>query len=93
MDCFDFQTVIAVIEATASLRHLRFAFLKTSSEQILSDNLVFVIVRAEDLMALFISSMTTTFCLSSLVILSGMVIGQAANILPINKPFVNRASK
>ena len=30
----------AEIEATASFRHLRLAFLRTSSEQILSDNLV-----------------------------------------------------
>ena len=56
----DFQTVVAMIEATASLRHLRPAFLRTSSEQILSDSLVLVIVRAVDFMAKLISSVMQT---------------------------------
>ena len=68
MDCFDFQTVTAMIEATASLRHLRPAFRKTSTDWILSESLVLVMVRAEDFMALLISSVMTILSLSSLFI-------------------------
>ena len=37
---YDYQTVIAVIEATVSLRHLSLAFCNTLSDRTLSDNLV-----------------------------------------------------
>ena len=60
MTVFDFQTETAVILATASFRHLRPAFCRRTSEQILSDSLDFVIVRAVALMALFMSSVTPT---------------------------------
>ena len=50
--CLDFQIVTAVIDATASLRHLSLAFCKTSLERILSESLVQVMVRAADLMAI-----------------------------------------
>ena len=43
MTVFDFQTETAVILATASFRHLRPAFCRRTSEQILSDSLDFVI--------------------------------------------------
>lgn len=86
IDCFDFQTVVAVIAATASLRHLRFALARTSSDQTLSDNFVLVMVRAADFMALFMSSVTLMEYLSLSLILRGIVIGQAAKILPISKP-------
>ena len=55
MDCFDFQTVTAVTEATASFRHLRLAFCKVTSERILSLSLVLVIALAVALMDLLIS--------------------------------------
>ena len=58
MDCFDFQTVTAVTEATASFRHLRLAFCKVTSERILSLSLVLVIALAVALMDLLISSIT-----------------------------------
>ena len=86
IDLSDFQTVVAVIEATASLRHLSLAFFSTFSERTLSHNLVLVIERATDLMALFISSVTQMLVLSSLCSLIGIVTGQAASILPISKP-------
>ena len=60
MTVFDFQTETAVILATASFRHLRPAFCRRTSEQILSDSLDFVIVQAVALMALFMSSVTPT---------------------------------
>ena len=40
IDCFDFQIVTAVIDATASFRHFKWAFWSTSSERTLSDSLV-----------------------------------------------------
>ena len=63
--CFDFQTVVAIVEATNSFRHLRLALCKTSSEFTLLLSLVLVIVRADYFMALFISSVTTILYLSS----------------------------
>ena len=50
--------MIAIMEATDSFKHLRLALLRISSEQILSEIFVFVIVRAAALMALLISSVT-----------------------------------
>ena len=41
-----FHTVTAIIDATASLRHFRLALARTSSERILSESSVFVIVCA-----------------------------------------------
>ena len=58
MTVFDFQTVTAVKLVTASFRHLSPAFCKRTSEQILSDSLDFVIVRAVALMALFITAVS-----------------------------------
>ena len=65
MDCFDFQTVTAVTEATASFRHLRLAFCKVTSERILSLSLVLVIALAVALMDLLISSVIVMKHLSS----------------------------
>ena len=93
MDCFDFQTVTAVIHATASLRHLRFAFSRVSSDQILSESLVLVIVRAVALMDLLISSVTPIHVLSSSFSLMGMVTGQALRILPMRMPCANLVNK
>ena len=39
MDCLDFHTVTAVIEATASFRHFRFALCNTTSDGTLSESL------------------------------------------------------
>ena len=87
MVCFDFQTVMAIIEATASFRHLSLAFCKVTSERILSQSLVLVIDRAVDLMALLISSVIPIHNLSSLFNLMGMVTGHAERILPMRSPF------
>ena len=58
IDCLAFQTVMATTEATASFRHFRLAFLRISVDRILSESFDFVIVRAVDLIDLFISSKT-----------------------------------
>ena len=42
MDCLDFQTVKAVMEATASFRHFIFALCRVTSERILSVSFVLV---------------------------------------------------
>ena len=89
MVCLEFQTVTAVIDATASFRHFKLAFRKVSSERILSDSFVFVMVRAVALMALLISSVTLTRDQSSFFNLTGIVSGHADRILPISNPFAN----
>ena len=43
MDCLDFHTVTAVIEATASFRHFRLTLHRAFSERILSESFVLVI--------------------------------------------------
>ena len=95
MDCLDFQTVTAMIEATASLRHLRLALSSTVSLRTLSESLVLVIVRAVDFMAILISSVIPMVpkYLSSSLSQTGIVRGHAAKILPINRPFAKVASK
>ena len=75
------------MEATDSFKHLRLALLRISSEQILSEIFVFVIVRAAALMALLISSVTVIPYLSLILSLTGIVNGQAAKILPMSRPF------
>ena len=89
MDCLDFQTVTAIIDATASFRHFKLALCNMSSERILSESFVFAIVRAVALMALLISSVTHTNDRSSLFSLTGIVSGQAERILPMSNPFAN----
>ena len=91
--CLDFQTVTAVTEATASFRHFKLAFLRTSSDRILSESLDFVIVRAVAFMALLISSKTPLHVLSSLDIWTGIVAGQEDRIFPMRIAFANVASK
>ena len=61
MDCLDFHTVVAIIDATLSLRHLSLAFCKTFSEGIFSESLVLVIVLAVDLIALLMSYLKIKF--------------------------------
>jgi len=58
MNVFAFQTVTAVVIATASFRHLRPDFCRRTSERILSESFDFVIVRAVAFMALLMSSVT-----------------------------------
>ena len=58
MDCLDFQTVTAITDAADSFRHFRFAFLRTSSERILSESLVLVMEPAVAFIDLLISSVT-----------------------------------
>ena len=89
MACFDFQTVTATMDATASFRHLRFAFCSMTSERTLSEGLVFVMVRAVFLIALLMSSVTLIKVLSSLLNLTGIVSGHVERIFPISKPFAN----
>ena len=81
MDCLAFHTVIAVIDATASFRHLRFAFRMSSSERILSESFVLVMVRAVAFMDLLISSVMVILDLSSWFNLTGIVSGQAHHLL------------
>ena len=86
MDCLAFHTVIAIMEATASFKHLRFALCRMSSERTLSESLVFITMRAVDLMHLLISSVITISDQSLLLSLTGMVTEQVDKILPISKP-------
>ena len=87
MDCLAFHTVVAIIEPTDSFRHLRFAFLSTSSEWILSLSFVLVMVLAVALMALLMSSVTPMHDLSILFKFNGIVAGQEDRIFPISRPF------
>ena len=87
-----FHTVIATIEATASFKHLRLAFRRTSTEDTLSESLVRVMVRAVDLIALFISSVILMHDLSSLVSLNGIVTAHEDRIFPISNPFAKVTS-
>ena len=87
--CLDFQIRTAIVEAATSFNHRILAFESTTSERILSESLVLVIVRAVALMALLISLVMVIEFLSSWSSLIGMVAGAAARILPINKPFAN----
>ena len=86
MECLAFHTVHAIMEATASFRHLRLALRRTTSELTLSESLVLVMVRAVDFIHLLISSVTT-HVLSSLFSLTGIVTEQADKIFPIRRPF------
>ena len=62
--CLDFQVRTAIVEAAASFKHRILAFERITSERILSESLVFVIVRAVALMALLISSVVVLETLS-----------------------------
>ena len=93
MDCLHFQTVIDITEATASFKHFRLAFCKISSERILSESFVLVMVLAVALMALLISSVTPMQDLSSFVNQIGIVTGQAARILPMRSPLAKVLNK
>ena len=84
--CFDFQTKTAIAEAAASFKQRILAFVRITSECILSDSLVLVMVRAVALIALLISSVTVFEPLSSGSSLIGIVAGEAARIFPINSP-------
>ena len=89
MDSFDFHTVIAMIEATLSFKHFKFAFCNTSSDRILSESLVLVMDRAVALIALLISSVIPMNDLSSIFNLIGIVTGHDAKILPMSRPLAN----
>ena len=80
---FDFKIKTAIAEAAASFRQRILALERITSERILSESLVFVMVRAVALMALFISSVLIFEPLSSMFSLIGIVAGAAARIFPI----------
>ena len=65
MEFLAFQIMTAIMDATASFRHLRFAFCSRSSDRTLSEILVLVIVRADFFIALLISSVMMLEPLSS----------------------------
>ena len=86
ISCLDFQIKTAIAVAAASFRQRILALERITSDRILSDNLVLVMMRAVALMALLISSVTVFEPLSSGSSLIGIVAGEAARILPINNP-------
>ena len=93
MYCRHFHTLTAVIEAKASFKHFKLALRRTSSEQTLSDNFDFAMVRAVALIALLISSVKLMQVRSSLFSLKGIVAWQEAKILPISRPLESVDSK
>ena len=74
MDCFAFQTDTAVIEATASFKHFRFAFSRTISDHFLSHSLVLVMDLAIAFIDLLMSSDIPIQVSLSSPSLTGMVI-------------------
>ena len=78
-----------LVEATISFRFRRPAFFSTCSDATMSFRLVFVMVRATDLMALFILSVARFAALSSNAILKGIAAGAAAAIFPIKRPLID----
>ena len=88
----DFYTIRAVCEATISFRVQRPAFSKTN-EDTSSLRLVFVIVRATDLINQLMFSVARFAARSSCSILKGIAAGAAARIFPMTRPFANSLSR
>ena len=88
----DFHTITAVCDATISFRFRRPAFSRTHFVDTISFRLVFVMVRATDLIARLIFSVARLAARSSKAILKGIAAGAAAIIFPITRPFANNLS-